>query len=389
MLSIGHGLLDDRIYFKEVQSLVKEFSPFVVIATGQHQGPVHGPCSGVIFRSLGNEAFSILSRLKMLGQAFKAILAIKPTVCHIHDYELIFILPLIKLFCDAKIIYDVHEVNPEKFLHSNKVPKLLKVPGAALVWLTERIFSLFADAILTAVEPIREQFELAHSNVTTIFNYPRLELFKPDDNFLALLKQEFKGRTVLICHGSFSEQRGLYTMIDAMKYVKEIRPEVVLLVVGKMDIVTQRRAEEQIAFLDLDDHIILTGWIPHQLVVNYIHLARLGLVPMLSCKKHLKSIPVKQLEYMVCGIPVVGSDLPPVSAYVGKAGAGLLFLPGDAEDMAKSILEALANEKRWQQMSEAGLRAIREEWNWDKMEPKLLQVYRILTKSAQEERVEN
>jgi glycosyltransferase involved in cell wall biosynthesis len=128
----------------------------------------------------------------------------------------------------------------------------------------------------------------------------------------------------------------------------------------------------------LQDNIEIVGWVPHHEIVNYISVSKLGLVPLLPTRKFLKNIPIKQFEYMACGIPVLGANLPPIASYINACGCGRTFDSTNFEAFASAIMDMLQNESEWQCMSEAGKKAIREMWNWDRMEERLFDVYETI-----------
>ncbi|MEW6602335.1 MAG: glycosyltransferase family 1 protein, partial [Nitrospirota bacterium] len=151
MLSTGHDPLDDRIYYKETLSLVKRFFPIVLVMPGR--GDDFKNSAGVAFVPLNNSS-SLLSRLLAVPRSIGAVLKIKPDVCHFHDYELIFILPFLKLFSRCKTIYDVHEVYPEMVLDSKKLPRMLLPCVAKIVDMSEKVLARLSDIIVTADENI-------------------------------------------------------------------------------------------------------------------------------------------------------------------------------------------------------------------------------------------
>ena len=192
------------------------------------------------------------------------------------------------------------------------------------------------------------------------------------------LKAQYKGRLPIIYQGSITEERGLFKMIDTMAILKERHPEVILLMIGRIGETLLLRAQERIEKEGLQEQINIIGWIPHIKIVNYIHIAKIGLVPFLPTKKFHKNIPTKQFEYMACGVPVLGANLPPIVEYVKEAGCGRVYDSLSAKDFAASVISMLKDEVSWQEMSRAGKEAVQKMWNWDQMEGRLLRQYQEL-----------
>jgi len=377
ILTTGHSPLDDRIYYKEVLSLLNTYSSIFIIAPGTKDEFQNIRDEKVRFILLKKPS-SLRQRLMLVIKGLKAVYTLKPDVVHIHDYELIFVLPILRHLLKAKIIYDVHEAYPEMALNSLRIPKIIKPLTAKIVYSCEKLFARFADVIITADDNIHSRFIEFHSNVYSIFNYPRMSLFQINRAEVEKLKQRYSGRIPIIYHGGMSLTKGLFLMLEAMEIVKRKRADIVLLLIGSMDKSLLRKVKSEIYKRDIKDNVELLGWIPHEKIGNYISICKAGLVCYLPTKKYNKNIPIKQFEYMACGIPVIGADLPPIAYYITKAGCGKLFEPGNPDFLARCIIEIIENEELWRRMSEAGISAINERWNWRLMEQKLLSIYRNL-----------
>jgi glycosyltransferase involved in cell wall biosynthesis len=194
------------------------------------------------------------------------------------------------------------------------------------------------------------------------------------------LRKRYAGRTLIIYQGSMSEERGLFQMIAAMARLKRPRPDILLLLLGEMTGRLRDRALRRIQKEGLEEQVALLGSVPHTDMVNYISISKIGLVPFLPTAKYRKNIPTKQFEYMACGVPVLGADLPPITSYLGRAGSGKVYDSTDAGALAAGVLDMLDDEAGWERMSAAGKKAVQDFWNWDFMEIRLLKVYEDLLK---------
>lgn len=377
MLSTGHSPVDDRIYHKEVVSLAKQYSSIIMVMPGEESDLLKNE-QGIEFSPLGRMG-SIFTRFFFIPKAIFKILKIRPDICHFHDYELIFALPFLRLFSRCKIIYDVHETYPEMVLQSTKVPKILRSFIAKVVDICEKRLSRLASHIIASDDRILERFHSVNSGTDTIFNYPRLSIFNCDSNKMSELKKQYQGRTPIIYQGSITEDRGLFLMIKAMAILKLKRPDLILQLVGSINENLLQQAKREIKERKLQSHIDIIGWVPHQEIVNYISISKVGLVPLLPTEKYLKNIPIKQFEYMACGVPVLGANLPPIAHYINSSRCGKVFDSTSEEALASGVLDIIQNDDEWMLMSEAGKKAVNELWNWDQMETKLLKIYeRIL-----------
>ncbi len=55
----------------------------------------------------------------------------------------------------------------------------------------------------------------------------------------------------------------------------------------------------------------------------------------------LESFGMVQVEAMLCGTPVIASDLPGVRTIVQRTGMGLICKRGDAEDLKRCIVQVM------------------------------------------------
>ncbi|MEU0563788.1 glycosyltransferase family 4 protein [Nonomuraea sp. NPDC005983] len=90
--------------------------------------------------------------------------------------------------------------------------------------------------------------------------------------------------------------------------------------------------------------------------------------------------PLKPVEAMALGKPVVLSDLPALSELVGSDGAGLLVPPGDPEELAKAIAALREDPARRAEMGEAGRAEVAAKRTWGRVAETYQALYRSLAK---------
>ena len=67
---------------------------------------------------------------------------------------------------------------------------------------------------------------------------------------------------------------------------------------------------------------------------------------------------------MSCGIPGIGSYMPPIKKYLTSYNSGLIINPLDENEIAQSITQLLEDDMLMQKMGQNGIKAISEEFNW-------------------------
>jgi glycosyltransferase involved in cell wall biosynthesis len=118
-------------------------------------------------------------------------------------------------------------------------------------------------------------------------------------------------------------------------------------------------------------NVTLKCGIPEEELLRLYQDADLFLLPLLDATANLAL-----LEAMACGLPIVVTDVGGVRDYVDE-GCAILVRPGDAEGMAKALLELLSNELRRREMA----RHSREkalEFDWKVIAERMKEVYRCV-----------
>ncbi|GGN99745.1 glycosyltransferase family 4 protein [Microbispora bryophytorum] len=91
--------------------------------------------------------------------------------------------------------------------------------------------------------------------------------------------------------------------------------------------------------------------------------------------------PLKPVEAMALGKPVVLSDLPALSELVGGEGAGLLVPPGDPAALAEGIAALRDDPERRRLMGEAGKTEVAAHRTWSSLARTYQGIYQSLTES--------
>ena len=85
--------------------------------------------------------------------------------------------------------------------------------------------------------------------------------------------------------------------------------------------------------------------------------------------------PIKVIEYMACGRPVVASNLPVVRELARDHADALLFSPDDPADLARCILAILNDPELARRLGESAARRARDRFSWRQAQKKLIRAY--------------
>ncbi len=373
VLSTGHRPNDDRIYYKEILSLLTKY-PRIDLIVPVNPGESYDLCAGVVLHSLPRRC-GLVGRLLTVFMGAIKVIRLKSDICHFHDLDFVVMVPLIRLFSKAKVIYDSHEVYPESMLISSNIPRALRPLAAWTVNLIEKRCARFCSVVITADDPCTKSFQQHRIAAVSLFNYPRLSLFSGDAQRAKKIAETFSGRKILLYEGTMSRDRGLFHMLDGMQILKEMVPDALLLLVGLNDPGLLAQANEQIRRENLTNYVRILPWVSHTEIADYISCADVGLVPWQPSLKNSKNIPIKIFEYMICGIPLLAANLPSIAYYLGASGAGVMYDSTDSMAFAIEAQRLLIDPVQRVAMAKAGRASVRDRWNWGEMEKILLSVY--------------
>jgi glycosyltransferase involved in cell wall biosynthesis len=135
---------------------------------------------------------------------------------------------------------------------------------------------------------------------------------------------------------------------------------------------------QRIAAYDLEQAVVRTGQVPYTDVPNWLACANVGLIALQRAAHFMTSVPTKLFEYMISGLPVVASDLPPARQFMEGLDCGFLVDPARPEEYARAMAYLLTHPAEAKTMGRNGRRAVEERYNWSAEAPRLVQLYRQL-----------
>lgn len=160
-----------------------------------------------------------------------------------------------------------------------------------------------------------------------------------------------KNNPIIISMGRLQKVKGFSYLIKAFREVKnEIPAKLVILGNGEMKNELEKLALE----LDISDNVIFPGF----QLNPYRFIARSNLFVLSSL---YEGFPNSLLEAMACGIPVVSTNCSSgPKEIINNGESGLLVPPKDVQAMANSILQVLTNRKLSLNLTESGLKRVKD-----------------------------
>ena len=213
-------------------------------------------------------------------------------------------------------------------------------------------------------------------NPTKIIYFPNWteNYYKPVEKS-ELYSQYFQGEINLIFAGNIGESQGFDTLLEAASIIYKENPTLnwVILGEGRMKEFVQQQVVER----GLEKVFNLIGsFAPEQMPGFFSHADAL----IVSLKKNplfAITIPSKIQSYMACGKPIITTLDGEGSNIVKEAKAGLTSEAGNAQALAKVILDFVAlNPKQKADMGTNSLKYYKEKFDRDMLINKLINIFK-------------
>jgi glycosyltransferase involved in cell wall biosynthesis len=170
--------------------------------------------------------------------------------------------------------------------------------------------------------------------------------------------------------------KGLVPLLEAIALVRRRRPDVELVVVGKLR--DGSPTAGVLRRLGLADVVRFVADVPEEALVRLYSEASVAVVPSLY-----EGFSLPAIEAMACGTPLVattGGALPEVAGDDGRA--ALLAPPGDPGELAERIVLVLDHPELAGRLGEAGRRRVLERFTWRATAEGTVALYRRVLEDA-------
>jgi len=161
--------------------------------------------------------------------------------------------------------------------------------------------------------------------------------------------------------GRISQEKGVHTLIRAWQKVKGT----------PLKIVGDGPLMEEVRGANLEDIEIL-GWRSHDEVLALMKEARFLVFP----SEWYEGFPLTIAEAFACGLPVIASRLGAMAEIVEGGRTGMLFEPGNAEDLAEKVTWAWTHPKEVQAMGQEARLEYEKKYSAEQNYRRLVEIYR-------------
>jgi glycosyltransferase involved in cell wall biosynthesis len=296
-------------------------------------------------------------------------------VIHINNMpDFLVFTSIIPRLCGAKVILDIHDPMPNTF-----ASKFNGRDGGffynLLLW-QERISAAYCNQVITVHEPVRDgilvKHGLAQNSVEVIANFADESLFPLQKSF------EVNGKIRFVFHGTIIERSGLRLLMEALANVRN-KDRILVKIIGEGDfsqtltaMIHSMQLENVVTF---DNHSY-----PVHEIVHMIGDCNVGLVPLEISSLTQYALPLKLIEYISLGLPVVTVRNEAISYYLGKHDC--MFFEGNSPASLTAVLDRISDDPTILYHFRERSIALRGRFSWKNERRKYVVLLKRLTGAA-------
>jgi glycosyltransferase involved in cell wall biosynthesis len=309
---------------------------------------------------------------KCLGMTTRLFFKRRYVVIHVNNMPdfLVFATVIPRLF-GAKVILDIHDPMPNTFASKFKGREggfFYRV----LLW-QEQLSAAYCNRVITVHHPAKEgilvKHGLAPDSIEVIANFADDEIFSLQKSF------SIEGKIRLVFHGTILERSGLRMLMDSLASVRH-KDRISLRIIGEGDFSQSLKQMIQslglAGIVDFDNRSYPVHSIPERIAD-----CNVGLVPLEISSVTNYALPLKLVEYISLGLPVITVRNEAISYYLSEGDC--IFFKWDDPCSLSTVLDRIAeNPEILLHYRERSI-ALREGFSWTGEKRKYVTLLRQLT----------
>ena len=242
----------------------------------------------------------------------------------IHSLSLLPIGWLLKIFFNAKIIYDCHELETEAFGLKGFRKNISK--------LTEKFFIRYVDLVVVVSKGIHNWYEKEYNlkKIITVRNTPLKKLVNKSNYFREKYKISSENTIILYLGGLF-KGRSINQLISIFEEINASNLFLVFMGYGEMEEFIKQKSKN-------NKNIFLHKAVETNQILEIASSADIGIAYLNngSLNDNL-CLPNKFFEYIFSGLPVITSNSPDMVDIINKYNIGITISKLNKENLLKAI----------------------------------------------------
>jgi glycosyltransferase involved in cell wall biosynthesis len=166
-------------------------------------------------------------------------------------------------------------------------------------------------------------------------------------------------------------------VVELMSRVRERVPEVRLLVVGKGLFGEEELLEEEMRRVGLGRCVEYAGWVEPEQLPELLSQAAVAIYPFDDRLVNRAKCPVKLLDLLQLGIPVVAEAVGEIREAVRHGETGILVEPGDVTAFGEAVVRVLQDAGLGERLGAAAARDLEQHRSWAQVALAVEAAYRV------------
>ena len=284
------------------------------------------------------------------------------------------LLPLVGRLRAKKYIYDIPEFLNYSLADYFGVFRFLVRP---LIELFEKYYIKKVDAVsyVGSRDDWLADYVSRAKLSAEINNFPDTTI-APQARQVAILKEVYNGKNVVIYVGGLSIERGAKLVVDVATELRQKVPNLHIILMGRYRVETSQLLAD-IDRRGLGEFVEVIEHVDYQLMLAYLKVSKVGLALYVvdeNIEVSRKFGPYnsrKIFTYMKMGLPVLVSSGNPFSKFVSDIGCGDVVDIGSQKQLVSKIYNLFMNSH---EVGKVGSHAVRDRYNWRREEAVFIQL---------------
>lgn len=170
--------------------------------------------------------------------------------------------------------------------------------------------------------------------------------------------------------GAINQMKGCYDMVDVIKRVAEVVPDIKMVVAGAGEIeqVKSKAIAEGVA-----EHFAFPGWVRGEQKKKLLKESDVFFLP-----SYTEGMPMSVLDAMGYGLPIVASNVGGIPRIVHEGENGFMREPGDTAGFAEAIIQIMTSDAMRINMGKQSMEIVKERYSLEKHIELLENVYVLM-----------
>lgn len=273
----------------------------------------------------------------------------KPDVIHAHDWRTAWAAHTLSTILSVPLVVTFHST--EQGRHGGMVPVGTPASINAIEWW----LALRANRVICCSRFMRREtivgFELAPDHVHLVPNGVAVEKWSPPHQLIPR-------QPLVLAWGRTQYEKGFQVLAQAISRLRGVVPGIHCVIAGRGPYLPE--LQSQVDIEGVNDLVHLAGYVSDDELHTLVHRAGCVVIPSLY-----EPFGIVALESMAGGAPTVVARTGGLAEIVEGTGAGLLFEPGNAVQLAEQIEKVLTDPAVAQELQTQARNVLQSHYSWD------------------------